>query len=113
MNTTKIIEFGGIITLDDMSHLDQSSDPSFILDDLKEDLFQASFPLGQILDIGWYPEFCERGCFIVALISEQNWDTPIHLENASTWKELERAIQNTLEKISQKAKTLSSGIKTK
>ena len=111
MNTTKIIEFGGIITFDDMSRLDQSLDPSFILDDLKEDLFQASFPLGKILDIGWYPEFCERGCFRVALISEQNWDTPIHLENASTWKELERSIQNTLEIILQEAKTMPSGIK--
>lgn len=52
MNITKIIKLGGIITFDDMSHLDHSLDPSFILDDLKEDLFQASFALGQILDIG-------------------------------------------------------------
>jgi hypothetical protein len=108
MSTTKIIEFGGIITFDDMSHLDQSLDPSLILDDLKEDLFQASFPFGQILDIGWYPEFCESGHFKVALISDQNWDTPMHLENASTWKELERSILNTLKKISREAKTIPS-----
>ena len=113
MNITKIIKLGGIITFDDMSHLDQSLDPSFILDDLKEDLFQASFALGQILDIGWHPEFCESECFRVALISKKNWDTPIHLENSSTWKELERSIQNTLEKISQEAKTIPSEIKTK
>ena len=108
MNTTKIIEFGGIITFDDMSHLDQSLDPSLILDDLKEDLLQASFPLGQILDIGWYPEFCESGSFRVNLISKFNWGTPIHSENAKNWVELEKSITNALRKIKispQKTKT--------
>ena len=65
MDTKKIIELGGTITFDDISHPDQLIDISMIVNYLKEDLFQAVFPYEQIIDIGWYPEFCENGTFRV------------------------------------------------
>jgi hypothetical protein len=99
MNTIKIIALGGKITLDDISQLDQTVKISIIIGDLKEDLFQASFPAEQILDIGWYPEFCEGGQFRISLILNQNWEKPDYTENAKSWAELETALDRTLEKI--------------
>jgi hypothetical protein len=99
MKTQKINELGGKITFDDISHLNQTAEPSLLIDELKEDLFQASFPLDQILDIGWYPEFCKDGHFRVVLISEYNWDTPIHCEYAKSWAELEEVLTNALSKL--------------
>ncbi|WP_457968007.1 hypothetical protein M1D68_18530 [Pseudomonas sp. R4-84] len=99
MNTQKISELGGKITFDDISHLNQAMEPSLLIDDLKEDLFQASFPLDQILDIGWYPEFCQDGHFRVLLISKSDWDAPVSCENAKNWEELEEVLANTLNKI--------------
>jgi hypothetical protein len=99
MNTQKISELGGTITFDDISHLNQATEPSLLIDDLKEDLFQASFPLDQILDIGWYPEFCKDGHFRVVLISKSDWDAPVHCENAKNWMELEEVLETALNKI--------------
>lgn len=98
MNTDKIITLGGTITFDDLSTL-VGSDIKLITDDLKEDLLQASLPLEQIIDIGWYPEFSENGSFRISLISDQNWESPTHSESAKTWTELERALDHTLNKI--------------
>jgi hypothetical protein len=96
MDTKKIIELGGTITLDDISHLNQLIDTSMIIDDLKEDLFQAVFPHGQLIDIGWYPEFCENGTFRVSLIKAYDWEHPAFSEKAKSWTELNKAISNAL-----------------
>ncbi|NNA59424.1 hypothetical protein [Pseudomonas koreensis] len=98
MNIQKIITLGGKITLDDISNL-VGSDITLIIDELKEDLLQASMPLEQIIDIGWYPEFSEDGSFRTSLISNKNWESPIYSENAKTWAELDKALEKTLSKI--------------
>ncbi|POA31028.1 MULTISPECIES: hypothetical protein [unclassified Pseudomonas] len=99
MFTTEIEKLGGTVTFDDISQLDQSADISIILDELKEDLFQAALPFQQIIDIGWYPEFSEQGAFKVSLISNFNWEKPIYSEKAKDWTELKNAIKNTLKKV--------------
>ena len=99
MNTKKIIELGGTITFDDISHLNQLIDISMIVDDLKEDLFQAVFPHDQLIDIGWYPEFCEDGKFRISLIKAYDWEHPAFSEKAKNWTELNKAISNTLIKL--------------
>lgn len=99
MLTTEIKKLGGTVTLDDISQLDQSAEISVILDELKEDLFQAALPLQQIIDIGWHPEFIEQGAFKVSLISNFNWENPIYSEKAKDWTELKNAIKNTLKKV--------------
>lgn len=98
MNIQKIITLGGKITLDDISNL-VGSDITLIIDELKEDLLQASLPLEQIIDIGWYPEFSEDGSFRTSLISNKNWESPIYSENAKTWVELDKVLEKTLSKI--------------
>ncbi|MEO8647201.1 hypothetical protein [Pseudomonas sp.] len=99
MDTKKIIELGGTTTIDDISHLDQLIDISMIVNDLKEDLFQAVFPHEQIIDIGWYPEFCENGTLRVSLIKTYDWEHPIFSDKAKNWKELHQVIFNTLNKL--------------
>ncbi|MGX9379882.1 hypothetical protein [Pseudomonas sp. JQ36] len=99
MLTTEIEKLGGTVTFDDISQLDQSAEISIIVDELKEDLFQAALPFQQIIDIGWYPEFSEHGAFKVSLISNFNWEKPIYSEKAKNWTELKNAIKNTLKKV--------------
>jgi len=99
MNTKKIIELGGTITFDDISHLNQLIDISMIIDDLKEDLFQAVFPHDQLIDIGWHPEFCENGTFRISLIKAYDWEHPAFSEKAKSWAELNKAISNALNKL--------------
>jgi hypothetical protein len=67
-----------------------------IIDDLKEDLFQALFPHDQILDIGWYPEFSENGTFRVSLIKSFDWENPTFSDKAKNLEELHKAISNAL-----------------
>ena len=94
MNTSKIITLGGKITLDDISQLDQTIDISLEIENLKEDLFQATFPCGQILDIGWYPEFSTYGSFVISLIRNQDWQNPTNCEKAKNWEEFKIALEN-------------------
>ncbi|WP_085641171.1 MULTISPECIES: hypothetical protein [unclassified Pseudomonas] len=95
----KIEKLGGTITFDDISKLNKTIDISLMIDDLKENLFQASFPLGMTIDIGWYPEFSEYGSFRITLIENSNWEIPIYSKRAKNWEELDKAIIAALEKI--------------
>ncbi|EJM18543.1 hypothetical protein PMI21_02115 [Pseudomonas sp. GM18] len=97
----KIIELGGIITFDDIPHINQLIDTSMIVDDLKEDLFQAVFPHDQFIDIGWYPEFCENGAFRISLIKANDWEHPAFSEKAKNWTDLNKEISNALNKLEQ------------
>jgi len=99
MDLREIKALGGVVTFDDISHLDQSVDVAGMVEELKEDLFQASFPFEQIIDIGWYPEFCESGFFRVSLIVECNWETPVYSEKAKDWDELAAVLANALKKV--------------
>ncbi|PTT32561.1 hypothetical protein [Pseudomonas sp. HMWF021] len=98
MNTDEITSLGGKIIFDEISKL-SNLEISLIIDDLKEDLLQASFPSGQILDIGWYPEFSENGSFKILLISNRDWDSPTYSETAKTWKSLGKALKNALKRM--------------
>ncbi|MBV7498086.1 hypothetical protein ACIPLA_21505 [Pseudomonas sp. NPDC086112] len=99
MDTKKIIELGGTISFDDISHINQLADTSMIVDELKEDLFQAVFPHNQLIDIGWHPEFSEKGTFRISLIKEYDWEHPVFSEKAKSWTELNKAISNALNKL--------------
>lgn len=87
------------ITFDDISHLDQAIELSLLIKNLKEDMFQAIFPCGQILDIGWYPEFSTFGSFVISLIRNQDWQNPTHCEKAKNWAELKIALENILKNL--------------
>ncbi|GLH18730.1 hypothetical protein N7632_17315 [Pseudomonas atacamensis] len=107
MNTEKIKNLDGKITFDELTSLDGSK-IALPTDKLREDLLQASFPHEQIIDIGWYPEFSEHGAFRISLIANQNWNSPIYTETAKTLDDLEKALDNTLDKVKKlKASTRS------
>ena len=44
----------------------------------KEDLFQVSYNEKLILDIGWYPEFCHEGKFLIVIVKNYNWEEPLY-----------------------------------
>ena len=44
---------------------------------LKEDLLQVSYENDYLIDVGWYPEFDEKGNFAVSVIKDYQWDNPI------------------------------------
>ena len=44
---------------------------------LKEDLIQIIYENNYLIDVGWYPEFSEKGNFIVSLIKDYKWDNPV------------------------------------
>lgn len=59
------------VVFDDLSEYMNTNDKSL----LKEDMLQLSY-MGYILDLGFY----STG-FILYLIKDQNWDTPVKIEH--------------------------------
>lgn len=51
------------------------------LDILKEDLLQVSYYNDYLIDLGWYPEFDQKGNFRVSVIKDYQWDNPILQKN--------------------------------
>ncbi len=44
---------------------------------LLEDLLQVKYGENYLIDIGWYPEFDRNGTFIINVIKDYKWDSPI------------------------------------
>lgn len=99
MNLREIERLNGEILFDDISKINKSENIKLNLEDLKEDLFQVSFPSDLLIDIGWCPEFSADGCFKVVVISGCNWDAPVYSEKATSWYGLEVAFANALKRI--------------
>lgn len=59
------------VVLDDLSEYMNTNDKSL----LKEDMLQLSY-MGYIIDLGFY-----SNGFILYLIKDQNWDTPVKIEH--------------------------------
>lgn len=45
---------------------------------LLEDLLQVEYCNGILLDVGWYPEFDVNGRFVVQIIKNKDWSSPIY-----------------------------------
>ena len=56
--------------------------------DLKEDLAAANFPGGVALDVGWYPEGCLDGRFVICVVKDGCWQKPLMKSEYSTVKGL-------------------------
>lgn len=72
------------VVFDDLSEYMNTNDKSL----LKEDMLQLSY-MGYIIDLGFY----STG-FILYLIKDQNWDTPVKIEHIQ-----ENEIMNRLNKM--------------
>lgn len=100
----KVHHVEGILNIyDELSSLDFSKTIIEQVTKLDEDLFQITFNNGNILDIGWAPAFEEKGKFIIQVISNEDWETPIYKSFAS-WdeKELSEKIDEALKNCTYK-----------
>jgi hypothetical protein len=84
----------GIIAYDEFN-----IDPNLSLQDqiieLQEDLLQIQYDNNIVVDVGWYPELDPSGKFIIYIIKDSDWDSPLYkkvvkLKNIAT--ELQKAI---------------------
>lgn len=55
---------------------------------LSEDLLQIQYGDNIILDVGWYPEFDISGNFLVQIIKNQDWSTPVFKKACQNIEEL-------------------------
>lgn len=80
------------VTYDEISFLPEEFDPADYLEHLKEDLLQLQLPNGDIVDVGWLPEFDPTGAFHVTVVSAGDWDHPRRREQAGEVSELRRTL---------------------
>lgn len=89
-----LISNGWTITYDEF-HLDCSIPFSEQIDDLNEDLFQAT-KNNYIIDIGWYPEMNSEGKLIMNMIKDFNWSQPEKSYDVICYNELVERIEETI-----------------
>lgn len=65
-----------LVTYDEISFLPEDFDPTDHLEHLKEDLLQVRLPSGDIVDVGWLPEFDPAGAFHLTVVGEADWERP-------------------------------------
>ena len=67
------------------------------VDCLKEDLLQVMYDTAYIIDLGWYPEFNENGCFVVNVIRNLEWNVPVFDKRTRNEFELRQFLQEAVE----------------
>ncbi|MWV17460.1 hypothetical protein F3I16_15570 [Pseudomonas sp. L-22-4S-12] len=78
----------GIIEFDELSPIVDLNDGELDFESLKEDLLQVSYAGTYLLDVGWYPSFDPSGFFQIRVIKEYDWESPVHITCAKSYKEL-------------------------
>ena len=72
------------------------------LDELKEDMIQVEYPdRDLIIDVGWYPEFSADGNFVVQLIGDQDWGSPLMRLEAPDVSSLRACIRKCVDSAKQ------------
>jgi hypothetical protein len=66
-------------------------------DSLREDLIQVSFDHGTIVDVGWLPDFSPGGSFVIQIVQDRDWESPIHKSTCRTLGDLRRLFAAFLE----------------
>jgi hypothetical protein len=84
------VVFWDLMNVDPDVPLDQQ------LDELKEDLAQVRFDQNTVLDIGWYPEFSNEGAFVIAVIRNEEWDSPVYRCECRSMAELGLAVSQAV-----------------
>lgn len=64
--------------------------------DLQEDLVSVRFPGEVCLDVGWYPEHQWDGRFVVQIIADEDWYTPLFKCECTTIKDLVSAMSESI-----------------
>ena len=105
----EILSFGcGTVVYWDMANLSVERTPVEQTDRLKEDLAQVSYGQGFVLDLGWYPSFEEDGHFVVVVIRDQDWESPVFSEKCREWPELKATVQRAIGSIKAEQSAICS-----
>jgi hypothetical protein len=64
--------------------------------DLKEDLALVRFPGEVCLDIGWYPQGSPDGRFVMLVVRDEDWCTPLMRSEHATAKDLATALPDAI-----------------
>lgn len=92
----ELIDFkAGKITYNEFN-IDFSKPFKTQLDCLAEDLLQVEYDDGYIIDLGWYPELDENGCFVVYVIRNFEWLMPLFEKRAYTKNELKQILEEAI-----------------
>lgn len=86
--------YPGEISYNDLS-LDWNAPLSEQALNLKEDLFQASFPEGLLLDVGWY-NFSDSQGFQINIVRNFNWLAPDFSKKAYSLAELKDGLEEAV-----------------
>ena len=73
------------------------------INELKEDLIQVAYRGDILIDVGWYPEFSADGNFIVQLIRNEDWASPLMKFDAPSVESLRACVERCVEKAKQLA----------
>ena len=76
----------------DEFHIDFSKPFSEQLDSLTEDLLQVEYENGYLIDLGWYPEFDDKGKFTLQLIKNGDWRNPVYKKSFRNCKQLKKSL---------------------
>lgn len=69
---------------------------------LNEDMFQVDYPMGYLLDVGWYGKSCTlNGVFMICIIKDCNWYNTICNEEYRSLTELYAGMKLAIKKINQ------------
>lgn len=78
----------GTIEFDELSPIIDLHGDNLDFESLKEDMLQASYESGYLLDVGWHPSFDPSGCFQIRVIKEFDWEEPAYISSAYSYKEV-------------------------
>ena len=93
----KTIDFkSGEITYNEL-HIDFSLPFSEQEKSLTEDLLLVEYENGYMIDLGWYPEFDEKGKFVLQLINNGNWEKPIYKKKSRKWTHIRKALLKAID----------------
>ena len=67
----------------------------------KEDILQLEIGDNYVIDVGYYPEFNPKGFFLVRVIKDIEWDSPVFKKKFRNVKFLPKYLQEAIDFISQ------------
>lgn len=67
--------------------------------EIKEDLIQILYGDHYLIDVGWYPEFDVEGSFVVRIIKDFDWQSPIYENETKNLWELKSYIQDCIDEV--------------
>lgn len=50
-----------------------------------------------MIDLGWYPEFDEKGKFVLQLINNGNCEKPIYKKKSRKWTHIRKALLKAID----------------